>query len=74
MGEQGQRPTVGNQVEVEKLATGTNSSDQIASEENRTKDVPQSGLLQTKSNIQQETQDSNKQRWTQEEYKGVMEA
>ena len=67
-------PMAGNQAEVEKSTTGTNSPNPIASEVNHTEDVPQSGLLETNTNIQQQAQDSNWQCWTQEEYKGVMEA
>ena len=71
-GEQGLRPSMGNQAQVETCATGTRSSHLATPEDEHAEEVPQNGLLETNTNIQQETQDSNRQHRTREEYREVM--
>ena len=69
-GKQGPRPSVGNQAEVEKYATGTNSAQQ-ADEDYHAEDIPHRGPQNAPTvNRQRET----RSKWTREEYMEVMEA
>ena len=69
-GEQGPRPSAGNQAEVEKSITGTNSSHH-APEDFHTDHAPQSGPHVAPSH---NSSKPSRQKWSREEYKGVMEA
>ena len=70
VGKQGPRPPVGNQVKVEKSTTGTNSSHH-ALEDFLTEGTPQSGPHAAQSH---NSSQPSRQKWSREEYKGVMEA
>ena len=69
-GKQGPRPSAGNQAEVEKSATGTNSPHH-ASEDFHTESNPQSGPHEAPSHNPFK---ANRQKWSRGEYKEVMEA
>ena len=69
-GKQGPRPSVGNQAEVEKSATGTNSPHH-ASEDFHSESNPQSGPHETPSHNPCK---ASRQKWSRGEYKEVMEA
>ena len=69
-GKQGPRPSVGNQAEVEKSATGTNSPHH-ASEDFHTENNPQSGPHETPSHNPCK---ASRQKWSRREYKEVIEA
>ena len=69
-GQQGPRPSVRNQAEVEKSATGTNSPVhelEVIHAENVSHNGPHVSTSQNQSK-------SNRQKWSREEYKEVMEA
>ena len=70
VGKQGLRAPVGNQVEVEKSTTGTNSSHH-APEDFHTEGTPQSGPHAAQSHNSSKL---SRQKWSREEYKVVMEA
>ena len=63
-------PSVGNQAEVEKSATGTNSPHN-AYEDFHTESNPQSGPHETPSHNPRK---ASRQKWSRGEYKEVMEA
>ena len=69
-GKQGPRPSVGNQAEVEKSATGTNTPHH-SSEDFHTESNPQSGPHETPSHNPCK---ASRQKWSRGEYKEVMEA
>ena len=69
-GKQGPRPSVGNQAEVEKSATGTDSSNQ-AHEDHRTEEYTHRGPHVAISEVNQR---STRTKWSKEEYKDVIEA
>ena len=68
-GYQGPRPSVGNQAEVEKLATGRNSSKE-RSEGNQNREINPDTSSQTSRNVTKRTRN----KWTREEYKQIMTA
>ena len=69
-GQQGPRSPVRDQAGIEKFATGTDSTHQPV-EEPHAEDTPHSGLLCTTTKIPTK---GNRQKWSREEYKDVMEA
>ena len=69
-GKQGPRHTVGNQAEVEKSATGTDSSNQ-AHEDHRTEEYTHRGPHVAISEVNQR---STRTKWSKEEYTDVIEA
>ena len=69
-GKQGPRPSVGNQAEVEKSATGTNSPHH-SSEDFHTESNPQSGPHETPFHNPCK---ASRQKWSRGGYKEVMEA
>ena len=60
-----------NQARIKKYATGTNSPQLIAPEDNHAEETPHSGLL---SDNNKSPSKRTRQKWTQEEYKEIMEA
>ena len=69
-GKQGPRPSAGNQAEVEKYATGTNSAHQ-ANEDHHAEDTPHRGPQNAPTKNRQR---ERRNQWTREEYMEVMEA
>ena len=69
-GKQGPRPSAGNQAEVEKYATGTNSAHQ-ANEDHHAEDTPHRGPQNVPTKNRQR---ERRNKWTREEYMEVMEA
>ena len=69
-GKQGPRPSAGNQAEVEKYATGTNSAHQ-ANEDHHAEDTPHRGPQNAPTKNRQR---ERRNKWTREEYMEVMEA
>lgn len=67
-GRQGPRPSVGNQAEVEKFVTGTNSTQQ-ANEDHHGEDIPHRGPAPSENRRK-----PTRTKWSREEYKEVMEA
>ena len=70
MGKQGPRPSVGNQAEVEKSATGTDSSNQVH-EDHHIEEYTHRGPHDATSEINQKV---TRMKWSKEEYKDVIEA
>ena len=70
--QQGARPSARNQAEVEKCATGTNSSHPQAPEDNQNENSTQAGSLAADSMNYPKKQ--TRQKWTRDEYKQVVTA
>ena len=69
VGQQGTRPSGGNQPEVEKYASGTNSSeDDLPGNQNQENPNPEPAVIPPKQSKVKRT------RWTKEEYKTVLRA
>ena len=68
---QGPQSSMENQAEIETYATGTNSPQQDAPEDNHAEEAPNSGLLSANS---KNPSKGIRQKWTQEEYKEIREA